>query len=65
MIVVIVNNNSRNLLYIVMEVMMARNSAVTINNSDRSLLHGVGLFCAMTVKGIRIQVINQAVTTSP
>ena len=40
---VIVNKNSRNLLYIVMEVMMARNSAVTINNSDRSLLHGVEL----------------------
>ena len=53
MIVVIVNNNSRNLLYIVMGVMMARNSAVTINSS---LLRGVGLLCAMTVKGISILV---------
>ena len=56
MIVVIVNSNSRNLLYIVMEVMMARNSAVTISNSDRSLLHGV--LCAMTVKWRCSQVIN-------
>ena len=41
MIVVIVNVNSHNLLYIVMGVMTARISAVTTNNSDRSLLHGV------------------------
>ena len=55
---VTVNNNSRNLLYIVTDVMMARNSAVTINNSDRSLLHGVELVCAMLVKWLRIQVNN-------